>query len=110
MLAPPELQKIHPLGKSPVISVTPPAGGEPIVLAESGHIAQFLTEHIPEGRNLVPKRWKDGMEGTIGGETEGWTRYQYYLHYCEGSLMPFLVMSLVIERESSKCGKLSLVC
>lgn len=99
-LAPPELLKIHPLGKSPVISVTPAVRGEPILLAESGHITQYLTEHLPEGKKLLPKRWKDGMEGEVGGETEGWMRHQYYLHYCEGSLMPFLVMSLVIERES----------
>lgn len=105
MLAPPELQKIHPLGKSPVISVTPARGGEPIILAESGHMVQYLTEHLPEGKRLTPQRWKDGMEGQVGGETEGWMRHQYYLHYCEGSLMPFLVMCLVIEREfHASCG------
>lgn len=100
MLAPPELLKIHPLGKSPVISVTPVAGGEPVVLAESGYMAQYLTEHLPEGERLTPKRWKEGMEGKVGGETEGYQRYQYYLHYCEGSLMPILVMSLVIGRKA----------
>ena len=96
MLAPSELEEIHPLGKSPVITVTPAGGGTPIVLAESGHMAQYLTEHLPEGDRLAPKRWKEGMEGQVGGETESWLRYQYYLHYCEGSLMPILVMSLII--------------
>lgn len=99
MLAPPELQKIHPLGKSPVVSVTPVNGGEPIILAESGHITEYLTAHLPEGRRLLPRQWKDGLEGQVGGETEGWMRHQYYMHYCEGSFMPFLVMSLVIERK-----------
>jgi glutathione S-transferase len=98
-LAPPELQKIHPLGKSPVIQLTPAGaeeGAEPITLAESGFITQYLTENVPEGKRLMPSRWKEGMEGKIGGETEMWMRYQYYLHYCEGTLMPPLVMGLVI--------------
>ncbi|KAF4984564.1 hypothetical protein FZEAL_298 [Fusarium zealandicum] len=98
-LAPPELQKVHPLGKSPVIGITPAGadeGTEPIILAESGFMTQYLTEHCPEGKRLMPQRWKDGMEGKIGGETEAWMRYQYYLHYCEGSFMPILVMALVV--------------
>ncbi|POR39705.1 Glutathione S-transferase 1 [Tolypocladium paradoxum] len=101
MLAPPELEKVHPLGKSPVISIAVPGGGEPIVLAESGLMTQYLCEHLPEGQRLVPARWKDGMEGRIGGETEGWLRYQYFLHYAEGSLMPILVTALVVSRLKS---------
>ncbi|KAH7308189.1 hypothetical protein B0I35DRAFT_361168 [Stachybotrys elegans] len=63
-MAPPELQKIHPLGKSPVVTVTPPgAGAQPIVLAESGFITKYLCEHFDEGKKLVPARWKEGMEG-----------------------------------------------
>lgn len=27
-------------------------------------------------------------------------RYRYFMHYSEGSLMPFLVMQLVMDRES----------
>lgn len=97
MLAPPELEQVHPLGKSPVVVITPPGeGAEPIVLAESGHMANYLCEHFPEGRRLVPQKWKEGMEGKIGGETEAWLRNQYFLHYSEGSLMPYLVLSLVI--------------
>ncbi|KAM5353803.1 hypothetical protein ACJ41O_000453 [Fusarium nematophilum] len=98
-LAPPELEKVHPLGKSPVIGITPAGGdgtAEPIILAESGFITQYLTENVPEGKKLVPPRWREGMEGRIGGETEAWMRYQYYLHFCEGSMMPYLVMALVV--------------
>ncbi|EWG49815.1 hypothetical protein FVEG_09203 [Fusarium verticillioides 7600] len=100
MMAPPELQKVHPLGKSPVIQIKPAGAAEdaePITLAESGFITQYLAENVPEGKKLVPQRWKEGMEGKIGGETEAWMRYQYYLHYCEGTLMPPLVMALVIS-------------
>ncbi|KAI0014199.1 glutathione S-transferase [Xylariaceae sp. FL0662B] len=96
LMAPPELKKIHPLGKSPVVSVTPPGSTEPIVLAESGFIAQYLSEHFGEGTTMMPKRWKDGQEGKVGGETAEWLRWQYLIHYVEGSLMPMLVMALVL--------------
>ncbi|KAI6082886.1 glutathione S-transferase [Hypoxylon rubiginosum] len=96
LLAPPELKKIHPLGKSPVISVTPPGSTEPIVLAESGFITQYLSEHFGQGTTMMPKRWKDGQEGKIGGETKQWLRWQYLLHYVEGSLMPMLIMAMVL--------------
>lgn len=100
-MAPAALEKIHPLGHSPVVSVTPPGeGAEPIVLAESGYITQYLCEHLPEGKRLVPKRWKEGKEGVIGGETDEYLRYEYYLHYVEGTLMPILVMALIIGRTS----------
>lgn len=90
---------MHPLGKSPVISITPPgADAKPIVLAESGWMTEYLCAHFPEGQRLVPKRWQEGKENTIGGETEAYLRHQYYLHYAEGTLMPYLVLSLVIGR------------
>lgn len=99
MLAPPELEKVHSLGKSPVVKITPPgADAKPVVLAESGFMTQYLTEHFSKEGGLMPVKWKAGMEGKVGGETEEWLRYQYILHYCEGSLMPILVMALVIGR------------
>lgn len=97
MLAPKELQAVHPLGKSPVVEVTPPGGGAPVRLAESGFIVQYLTDHFPEGARLVPPRWKPGRENTVGGETDAWMRYAYLLHYVEGSFFPVLTMSLVIS-------------
>ncbi|XXG96457.1 hypothetical protein Hte_002740 [Hypoxylon texense] len=96
MLAPPELKKIHPLGKSPVVSITPAGSTEPIVLAESGFITQYLSEHFSEGTKMMPKRWKDGQEGKAGGETAEWLRWQYILHYAEGSLMPMLFMAMIL--------------
>lgn len=102
-LAPPELVKVHPLGKSPVITITAPGSPEPVVLAESGFIFQYLTEHFTEARNLAPKRWKDGQEGKVLGETEAWMRYQYFLHYSEGSFMPNLVHHLIFSGTSLTC-------
>ena len=80
MLAPPELQAVHPLGKSPVI-----ADGD-LVLAESGSIVQYLIERHGAGR-LRP----------AAGTPQAW-RYAYWLHYAEGSLMPPLLLKLVFDR------------
>ncbi len=86
-LAPPELVKIHPLGKSPVITIDLPGASEPVVLAESAFIVQYLLDHFANGKSVQPKRWKDGQEGKLGGETEEWMRYQYIMYYSEGSFM-----------------------
>ncbi|OAA68139.1 glutathione s-transferase [Niveomyces insectorum RCEF 264] len=102
-LAGADLEKVHPLGKSPVITVTPPAanaGGadaKPIVLAESGFIVEYLCEHWGHGTDIVPAKWREGREHQVGGETAAWLRYQYLMHYAEGSLMPFLVVYFVFS-------------
>jgi glutathione S-transferase len=80
MLAPPELKKIHPLGKSPVIR-----DGD-FVLAESGAIIEYLAEKYGAGR-LVPPR------GTREYET-----CRYWMHYAEGSLMMQLLVKIYLER------------
>jgi glutathione S-transferase len=95
-LAPTELKQIHPLGKSPLLTLEPPGATEPIVLAESGAIVEYLCDHFSSAKpSLVPERYKPGQEGQVGGEREEWMRYRYFMHYTEGSLMPFLVMTLV---------------
>jgi len=81
MLAPPELRKVHPLGKSPV--VTTDAG---LVLAESGAIIETVIERYGQGR-LSPAA---GSEQAL--------RYRYWLHYAEGSAMPPLLLKLIFDR------------
>jgi glutathione S-transferase len=80
MLAPPELLKVHPLGKSPVIT-----DGDTTV-AESGAIIEYLLERYGNGR-LVP----------AAGTPER-LRYRYWLHFAEGTAMSPLLMKLVFER------------
>ena len=80
MLAPPALRKMHPLGKSPVIS-----DGD-ITVAESGAIIEYLVDGPGQGR--LKRR-----QGTAEQR-----RYTYWLHYAEGSAMPPLLMSLVFAR------------
>jgi glutathione S-transferase len=99
LFAPKELKEIHPLGKSPVLSVSRPNSSEkPMVIAESGAIVEYLLDHF--GSKLVPQRYPDGAEGQPGIETEEWMRYRYYLHYSEGSLMPLLIVALLLLRTS----------
>ena len=80
MLAPPALQKVHPLGKSPVIT-----DGE-LTVAESGAIIEYLVERYGQGR-FAP---------AVG--TPEHLRYRYWLHYAEGSLMSPLLMKLVFDQ------------
>ena len=97
--APPELKKIHALGKSPVISVKHPDSTEPVIVAESAFIVEYLLDHFGQESTLLPKRYKEGQEGKVGGETEQWMRFRYFMHYAEGSLMPFMTVALVALRE-----------
>jgi len=80
MLAPPSLRKVHPLGKSPVIT-----DGD-LTLAESGAIVDYLIERYGAGR-LTP----------AAGTPEK-LRYNYWLHYAEGSAMPPLLLKLVFDK------------
>ncbi|KAK4495147.1 hypothetical protein PRZ48_013474 [Zasmidium cellare] len=94
--APEELKKIHPLGKSPQIAIEAPNLQKPLVLAESGTIIEYLVEHF--ATHLRPKRWREGQERRLGGETEEWMRYGYYMHFAEGSLMGLLLTGLLVEQ------------
>ncbi len=80
LLAPPELKRIHPLGKSPVIT----DGGQ--TLAESGAIVEYLIERYGNGRLRPPAGSPERL------------RYTYWLHYAEGSAMPLLLLKLVFLR------------
>jgi glutathione S-transferase len=97
-LAPPELKKIHGLGKSPVLAITAPGSSEPLIIAESAFIIEYLLDHFSNGSSLLPKRYKEGQEGKLGGETQEWLRFRYFMHYAEGSLMTFMLLSLITMR------------
>jgi glutathione S-transferase len=61
------LNGIHPLGKSPILTIQPEAAPEPLVLAESSLITEYLTGHF--GKWLAPKQYIEEKEGQVGGET-----------------------------------------
>ncbi|KAF2216188.1 hypothetical protein CERZMDRAFT_104646 [Cercospora zeae-maydis SCOH1-5] len=96
MLAGPELKKVHPLGKSPVISVKSSNTPQPIVIAESGTLTEYLVEYFAQ--HLEPTRYQAGKEKQVGGETEEWLRYRFYMHYAEGSLMTMLLLGLFTDQ------------
>jgi glutathione S-transferase len=79
-LAPPELEKIHPLGKAPVIR----DGDE--VIFESGAIIEYLVRKYGIGR-LAPAQ-----------DTGEFNRYLQFLHYAEGSAMLPLMLKLYTGR------------
>ncbi|MBX9729587.1 MAG: glutathione S-transferase [Sphingopyxis sp.] len=81
MLAPPELKRIHPLGKSPVLEDTEIGD----VIVETGAIVEYLVER-GDGR-LGPPAHRDAV-----------LRYRQLLHYAEGSVMPPLLVLLVVNR------------
>lgn len=98
-LAPEDLKKVHPLGKSPSVSIEVPGQSKPIVLVESAFITEYLISHFAP--HLAPEKFAPGNEGKLGGETESWMRYEHLMHYNEGTLMPFMVMKLIAESKSS---------
>jgi glutathione S-transferase len=79
-LAPPELQAVHPLGKSPVLE----DGG--VQLIESGAIVDYLIRRYGNG-SLRP-----------AVDTPDFERYQQWLHYAEGSAMLPLLLKLYVSR------------
>ncbi|KAJ7184458.1 hypothetical protein C8R46DRAFT_460964 [Mycena filopes] len=93
MNAPPSLKAVHSLGKSPTITIDGRA------IAESSFIIEYLCDHF--GPHLIPTKWKPGKEGELDGETDEWMRFRYFMHYCEGSLMAMMALSLVPQMMKS---------
>lgn len=79
-LAPPELEAIHPLGKSPVLT-----DGDNTVI-ESGAIIDYVLRRYGAGR-LLPET------GTPSHE-----QYLQWLHYAEGSAMLPLMLRMYTSR------------
>ena len=86
MLAPPELLRVHPLGKSPVLT------DDDVTVAESGAIIEYLLEKYGAGRLVPPPG------------TEARRRFTYWLHFAEGSAMPPLLLKLIFDRIGSGQG------
>lgn len=79
-LAPPDLQAVHPLGKSPVIT------DQGRTVHESGAIVDYIVRRHGGGR-LAPAPDSDAYE-----------TYVQWLHYAEGSAMLPLMMQLYVGR------------
>ncbi len=79
-LAPPELKAVHPLGKSPVIT-----DGD-LTIAESGAITEYLID-----------TYGKGLFKPLPGSPEAMCN-TYWMHYAEGSLMPFMLLTIIFNR------------
>jgi glutathione S-transferase len=79
-LAPPELKAIHPLGKSPVVTV----GSDTVI--ESGAIIDYIIRRHADGR-LAPDP-----------ASHDYDVYQQWLHYAEGSAMLPLMLGMYVGR------------
>ena len=79
-LAPPELEAVHPLGKSPMIS-----DGDQVVI-ESGAIIDYVIRKYGNGR-LAPQV-----------NTPAYEEYLQWLHYGEGSAMLPLMLQMYTNR------------
>ena len=86
MLAPPELTRVHPLGKSPVIT------DNSVTVAESGAIMEYLLETYGAGKLVPPAGSEDKR------------RFTYWMHFAEGSAMPPLLLKLIFDRIGSGQG------
>ena len=82
--APPALMAVHPLGKSPVITE-----GD-ITVAESGAIIEYLLDAHGAIHGDIQLRPAAG--------TAARRAFIYWLHFAEGSAMPFLLMKLVFDK------------
>lgn len=79
LLAPEALTRVHPLGKSPVIT------DGALTLAESGAIVTYLIhQYGPASMQFEPgsAHWRDSC---------------YWMHYAEGSVMPVMLLNLVFN-------------
>jgi glutathione S-transferase len=75
-LAPPELKRVHPLGKSPVIT------DDGKTIAESGAIVEYIIDKYGNGR-MKP-----------GPGSDDYWKYVEWMHYAEGSAMLPLLLAL----------------
>lgn len=85
MQAPPELKRVHPLGKSPILEDRDGPADGPVTLVETGAICEYLVDK--SGGRLGPPK-----------DLQGALRYRQFLHAAEGSVMPALFAKLVVSR------------
>jgi glutathione S-transferase len=83
-LAPTELEAVHPLGKSPVIT-----DGD-VTIAESGAVVDYIIRHYGQGNG------KPAMMPAAG--SADYEAYNEWLHYSEGSAMLPLMLHLYVSR------------
>jgi hypothetical protein len=72
-----DLKQVHPLGRSPMIGITPAGADKEILIFESATIVDYVCDHF--GRHMIPQRYPEGKEGVLGAENENFMRYRVSL-------------------------------
>ncbi len=85
-LAPDSLEKIHPMGKAPILV----ADGKALI--ESAFIMEYLLKYYNSEQRFKPS---DDNEAA-------WEAYTFWMHFAEASVMPTLVMRLVFTKVVEK--------
>jgi len=78
--APRELRDVHPLGKSPIITL-----GDDVV-AESGALTEYVIDKFGDGK-LRP-----------AADSPEHQTYRFFMHFAEGSMMAPLLVKLITSR------------
>lgn len=112
-LAPKAMQRIHPLGKSPILQ-----DGD-LALVESAHIIEHIIDHYDTrlqqgGQRHIPTVSDDAPNDDImlamvkdkqlrpDYGTAAYEQYRYWLHFTESSLMPLRMISLMFAFAAKK--------
>ncbi len=101
LLAPPELRQVHPLGKSPVITDdTHGSGANLTTVAESGAIVEYLLDTYGGRSGNTSGDQHASVQLRPAAGTPERRQFVYWLHFAEGSGMPYLLMKLVFDKIS----------
>lgn len=84
-LAPKQLKQIHPLGKAPILQ------DNNKTLVESAHIIEYIIDHY-DGQDMATNKTLRPDYGT-----SFYNDYRYWLHFCESSLMPLVLVRLIFN-------------
>ena len=79
LLSPPELKAIHPMGASPVIEDATFNKDKPVLLAESGAIAEYLIYRHGDGRLALKP------------DHPNYADYLYWFHFSNSNMQPVLM-------------------
>ncbi|KAF2269536.1 glutathione S-transferase [Lojkania enalia] len=89
IFGPPELKAVHPLGASPVLEDATSDPSSPLILAESGAIADYIIYKYGNGRlALAPSH-------------ANYADYLYWFHFANGNLQPAVMRCMTAKSLAS---------
>lgn len=99
-LAPKALQKVHPMGKAPILQ------DDQKTLIESANIIEYVIDHYDQA---ATRQGDDSVSQMVTNKkfrpdygSDAYEQYRYWLHFTESSLMPLLIIRLVFATMINK--------